>query len=188
MGTGLKVKTEPAATVVTTTVGPTTTYTGSTTKGTKKEIAGKLVFKVATKDECDNMATQNGKDAIIKMLAADSKIDKSNIIVTVACAAARRLSDGRRLSKYKADVGYTITVPAGSAVAATSVETTMKSFDNAAWSTKLTQALANAATPITVTISDMTKTDPTTKTIHDVSSAMLWTTPMGLLVFPQFLF
>merc|ERR1712012_717553 len=44
--TGLKVKTEPAATVVTTTVGPTTTYTGSTTKGTKKEIAGKLVFKV----------------------------------------------------------------------------------------------------------------------------------------------
>merc|ERR1712087_452493 len=44
--TGLKVKTDPAATVVTTTKGPTTTYTGSTTKGTKKEIKGKLVFTV----------------------------------------------------------------------------------------------------------------------------------------------
>jgi len=186
--TGLKVKTEPAATVVTTTVGPTTTYTGSTTKGTKKEIAGKLVFKVATKDECDKMAEKNGKDAIIKMLADDSKIDKSNIAVTVACTAARRLSDGRRLSKYNADVGYTITVPAGSAVAASTVETTLKGFDNAAWTTKMTAALAAASTPITVTITEMTKTDPTTKTIHDVSAAMTWTTPMGLLVMAHFLF
>merc|ERR1712217_561367 len=112
------------AAVTTTTI--TITVTGSTTKGTKKETTGKLVFKVATKDECDKMAEKNGKDAIIKMLADESKIDKANIAVTVACEAARRLSDGRRLSKYKADVGYTITVPAGSPVAASAVETTLK--------------------------------------------------------------
>merc|ERR1712158_119511 len=107
--------------------------------------------------------------------------DKTNIAVTVVCTAARRLSDGRRLSKYSADVGYTITVPAGSTVAASTVSTTLTGLDNAAWATKMKDALAAAATPITVTITDMTKTDPTTTTIHDVSSALTWTTPMGML-------
>merc|ERR1711953_87457 len=187
--TGLKVKTEPAATVVTTTKGPTTSFTGTTTKGTKKEIRGKLVFKVASKDECDKMAAQNGKDAIIAMLSTTTGItDKTNIAVTVVCTAARRLSDGRRLSKYSADVGYTITVPAGSTVAASTVSTTLTGLDNAGWTTKMTNALAAAATPITVTITDMTKTDPTTTTIHDVSSTLTWTTPMGMLLVAHFLF
>merc|ERR1712045_376593 len=150
--TGLKVKTEPTATEVTTTQGPTTSFTGTTTKGTKKEIKGKLVFKVASKDECDKMAAKNGKDAIVTMLSTTTGItDKTNIAVTVVCTAARRLSDGRRLSKYSADVGYTITVPAGSTVAASTVETNLKGFDNAAWTTKMTAALAAASTPITVT-------------------------------------
>merc|ERR1712113_418135 len=181
----LEKKTAATVAAVTTTT-TTITVTGSTTKGKRKEITGKLVFKVATKDECDKMAEKNGKDAIIKMLADESKIDKANIAVTVACEAARRLSDGRRLSKYKADVGYTITVPAGSPVAASAVETTLKSFDIKAWTTKMTEALKAAS--ITVTITDMTKTDPSTKTIHDVSAAMTWPTPMGLLVMAHFLF
>merc|ERR1711953_1155347 len=140
----LKVKTEPTATVLTTTTGPTTTFTGSTTKGTKKEITGKLVFKVASKDECDKMGEKNGKDAIIKMLATESGISKTDIAVTVTCTAARRLSDGRRLAAYNADVGYTITVPAGSTVAASTVTTKLLGF----------------------TITCLTKTDPTSKTIH----------------------
>merc|ERR1712012_816222 len=129
---------EPTATVVTTTKGPTTTYTGSTTKGTKKEITGKLVFKVASKDECDKMAAKDGKDAIIKMLATESGISETNIAVTVACTAARRLSDGRKLAAYNADMGYTITVPAGSTVAASTVTTKLSGFSSADWTSKLT--------------------------------------------------
>merc|ERR1711879_1049533 len=170
--TGLETKTEPKATAVTTTWGPTTTYTGSTTKGTKKEVKGKLEFKVATKKECDDMAAQNGKDAIIKMLATETGLDKTNIALAVTCTAARRLSDGRKLTAYNAKVEYTMTVPATSTVAASTVTTKLKSFDATTWTTKLKDALAAAATPVTVTITGLTATAPTTTTIHDVSSAI----------------
>merc|ERR1712026_124322 len=185
---GLTVKTEPAATAVTTTMGPTTSFTGSTTKGTEKRIKGKLVFKVASSADCDKIKAQSGKDAIINMLHTTSGIAKSNIAVTVTCTAARRLSDGRRLSKYNVDVAYTITVPASSTVAASTVSNSLTTIDNAGWKTKMETALQNAATAITVTIEDMTKTNPTTTTIHDVSSAMTWTTTVGLLLVARFLF
>merc|ERR1712242_636254 len=173
--------TTTSTTLTTTTTVTATTITGSAGQGSKKEIKGKLVFKVATKKECDDMAAAAGKTAIIKMLADESKIPKTNIAVTVACTAARRLSDGRRLSKYNADVGYTITVPANSAVA-----NTLTGFDTTAWKNKLEKTLSDAG--ITVTITDLVKTDPTTTTIHDVSSAMTWATAAGLLLAAHFLF
>merc|ERR1712242_19757 len=104
----------------------------------------------------------------------------------VACTPVRRISDGRRLSKYTADVGYVITVPAGSTVAASTVEATLKGFTATVWTDKMTKALAAAS--ITVTISGMEATAPSTNVIHDVSAAMAWTTPMGLFVMAHFLF
>jgi len=182
---GLKLKGDPTENAVTTTTGPTTTFTGSTTKGTKQEITGKLAFKVASKDECDKMGEKNGKDAIINMLATESGISKTDIAVTVTCSPARRLSDGRRLTAYNAEVGYKITVQAGSAVAASTVTTKLGGFDKTAWKDKLEKALKDAGTPVTIT--EMTVTAPKAKPIHDVSSAGMWTPMATIFLAVQFL-
>merc|ERR1712038_974221 len=168
--TGLTISSNAVVKTITTTKGPTTTFTGSTTKGTKKELKGTLKFQVAAKADCDKIA--------------------ANIGIVVTCTAVRRLSDGRRLAAYNAAAAYTITVPANSAVAASTVSANLKAESNTTWTTKVTNALAAAATPITVTITNMAKTDPTTTTIHDVSSAMMWFgSPLAtVFILGQFLF
>merc|ERR1711879_603444 len=96
-------------------------------------------------------------------------------------------SDGRRLAGKKVGMGYTIDVPAGSTVLATAVESNLKAVDNAAWTTKVTTALA--AEKITVVVSKMAKTDPTVTTVHTVSSAwmLVWSPFVASLSMMQFL-
>jgi len=162
-----------AATItsITTTMGPTTSYTGTTTKGTAKQIKGSLSFEVGSAAECANMQGTNGIKALKSMLKDVTGMATTNIACTVTCSARRRLSDGRRLAGKKVGVAYTIDVPAGSTVSATAVEANLKAVDNAAWTTKVTTALA--AEKITVTVSKMAKTDPTVTTVHTVSSALM---------------
>merc|ERR1712038_2173433 len=162
----------------------------TTTKGTKKELKGTLKFQVAAKADCDKIAAKNGIDALKAMFKTITGIDVTNIAIVVTCTAVRRLSDGRRLAAYNAAAAYTITVPANSAVAARTVSANLKAESNTTWTTKVTNALAAAATPITVTITNMAKTDPTTTTIHDVSSAMMWFgSPLAtVFILGQFLF
>merc|ERR1712241_955670 len=137
--------TDPTASVITTTPGPTTTFTGSTTLGTASTITGKLAVTVGSMAECNKMAEQNGKDALVKMIADETGADKSTVTVTVACARRRRLSDGRRLTATAtATVAYTIQVAATSAVTAATMSTKLKAIDNTAWATKVTTALKNA--------------------------------------------
>merc|ERR1712026_491328 len=162
-----------AATItsITTTMGPTTSYTGTTTKGAAKQIKGSLSFEVGSAAECANMQGTNGIKALKSMLKDVTGMATTNIACTVTCSARRRLSDGRRLAGKKVGVAYTIDVPAGSTVSATAVEADLKAVDNAAWTTKVTTALA--AEKITVTVSKMAKTDPTVTTVHTVSSALM---------------
>merc|ERR1712179_781917 len=129
--------------------GPTTTFTGSTTLGTAKEISGSLAVRVGSMAECNKMADANGVAALKKMLSTETGgIATTNMVVTVTCARRRRLSDGRRLATAVATVNYKISVPANSAITATSASTALKNVDNAAWATKVTSALKNAATPV----------------------------------------
>lgn len=182
--------TAPVASVVTTTPGPTTTFTGSTTLGTQKEISGSLAVTVGSMAECNKMADANGVAALKEMLKTETGgIATTNMVVTVTCARRRRLSDGRRLATATATVNYKITVPANSAVTASAASTSLKNIDNATWATKVTSALAKAATPVTLTNVSVVKTDPTTTTIHNVSSALMWlASPLaGVLVMLQFL-
>merc|ERR1712012_222494 len=186
----LKVKTVSAISAITTTPGPTTTFTGSTTLGTTKEISGSLAVTVGSMAECNKMADANGVAALKEMLKTETGgIATTNMVVTVTCARRRRLSDGRRLATAVATVNYKVTVPANSAITATAASTSLKNIDNAAWATKVTAALAAAATPVTLTGVSVVKTDPTTTTIHNVSSALMWLmSPIAsLMVLLQFL-
>jgi len=184
-------KTEPAASAVTTTPGPTTTYTGSTTLGTASTITGKLAVTVGSMDECNKMADANGVAALKEMLkTATGGVKTTDITVGVACARRRRLSDGRRLTATAtATVTYTIAVAANAAIPASTISANLKAIDNTAWATKVTAALKNAATSVTLTGVTVTKTDPTTTTVHNVSSGfMVLMSPLvGLMVVLQFL-
>merc|ERR1739846_202131 len=78
--------------------GPTTTFTGSTTLGTTKELSGSLKVTVGSMAECNSMADANGVAALKEMLKTETGgIATTNMVVTVTCARRRRLSDGRRL-------------------------------------------------------------------------------------------
>jgi len=183
--------TAPAASAITTTKGPTTTYTGSTTLGTASSITGKLAVKVGSMAECQKMADANGVAALKEMLkTATGGVKTTDITVGVACARRRRLSDGRRLSATAtATVTYTIAVAATAAIPASTISANLKAIDNTAWATKVTSALKNAATPVTLTGVTVTKTDPTTTKIHNVSSGfmVLMSPIVGLMVVLQFL-
>lgn len=186
----LKVKTVSAISAITTTPGPTTTFTGSTTKGTTKEISGKLAVTVGSMAECQKMADANGVGALKGMLkTATGGIATTNMVVTVTCARRRRLSDGRRLATAVATVNYKITVPATSTITAAAAKTSLTNIDNVAWASKVKAALAAAPTPVNLTGVSVVKTDPTTTVIHNVSSALMWlVSPMaGLMVLLQFL-
>merc|ERR1712241_33032 len=182
---------EPAATAITTTPGPTTTYTGSTTQGTASSITGKLEVKVGSMAECQKMADANGVAALKEMLkTASGGVKTTDMTVGVACARRRRLSDGRRMpAAATATVTYTIQVAANAAIPASTITNNLKAIDNAAWATKVTTALKNAATPVTLTGVTVTKTDPSTTTVHNVSSGfMVLMSPLvGLMVVLQFL-
>merc|ERR1712039_817154 len=93
---------------VTTPKPPTTSYTWASTVAVKQKLTGKLVANVATQAECDKMKTDDGKDAIETMLAANTggAVKKSDVGVTVTCGSRRRLSDGRRMATVKATIDY----------------------------------------------------------------------------------
>merc|ERR1739844_357629 len=182
--------TDPVTSVVTTTPGPTTTFTGSTTLGTTKELSGNLKVTVGSMAECNSMADANGVAALKEMLKTETGgIATTNMVVTVTCARRRRLSDGRRLATAVATVNYKITVPANSAVTASAASTSLTNINNATWASKVTAALAAATNPVTLTKVAVVKTDPTTTTIHNVSSALMWlVSPLAsVLIMLQFL-
>jgi len=181
---------DPVTSVVTTTPGPTTTFTGSTTLGTTKELSGSLKVTVGSMAECNSMADANGVAALKEMLKTETGgIATTNMVVTVTCARRRRLSDGRRLATAVATVNYKITVPANSAVTASAASTSLKNIDNTAWATKVTAALKAATNSVTLTNVSVVKTDPTTTTIHNVSSAFMWlVSPLAsVMIWLQFL-
>jgi len=181
---------DPVTSVVTTTPGPTTTFTGSTTLGTTKELSGNLKVTVGSMAECNSMADANGVAALKEMLKTETGgIATTNMVVTVTCARRRRLSDGRRLATAVATVNYKITVPANSAVTASAASTALKNIDNTAWATKVTAALKAATNSVTLTNVSVVKTDPTTTTIHNVSSAFMWlVSPLAsVMIWLQFL-
>merc|ERR1712032_1559397 len=163
----------------------------SATDPAASTITGKLAVTVGSLAECQKMADANGKDALAKMIADETGADKSTVTVAVACARRRRLSDGRRLTATAtATVDYTVQVAATSQVTASTMAAKLKAIDNTAWAGKVTTALANAGTAVTLTNVSVTKTDPTTTKIHNVSSAItgLVSPLVGLFAVLQFLF
>merc|ERR1712186_258357 len=114
-------------------MGTTTTKkTNATTTASTvaKKVSGSLSMTLATKTQCDDLASTSGKTAMQKMLRDKAKLassfDLTKIDVTVTCTANRRLSlEGRKLSTYTGKVGYTITVPAGPSVSATKVASSL---------------------------------------------------------------
>merc|ERR1711879_709915 len=138
-------------------------YTGSTTLGTASTITGKLAVTVGSMDECNKMADANGVAALKEMLkTATGGVKTTDITVAVAANAA---------------------------IPASTISANLKAIDNTAWATKVTAALKNAATSVTLTGVTVTKTDPTTTTVHNVSSGfMVLMSPLvGLMVVLQFL-
>ena len=144
--------------------------TGAPTTGTTT-ITGSLTFNTGSAAECAAMQTSNGTLAMNEVIKNASGVtDTSNIAVTVNCGTRRRLSDGRRLSGSKATVAYTLTIPVGSAAnAAATAEANLKATTDAQFTTYVTQEMA--AKSITVAVSGMAKTDPTSSTTSNVSFA-----------------
>merc|ERR1711884_688385 len=144
--------------------------TGAPTTGTTT-ITGSLTFNTGSAAECAAMQTANGTAAMQEVIRKASGVaDTSNIVVTVNCGTRRRLSDGRRLSGSKATVAYTLTIPVGSAAnAAATAEANLKATTDAQFTTYVTQEMA--AKSITVAVSGMAKTDPTSSTTSNVSFA-----------------
>jgi len=155
---------------VTTPKPPTTSYTGSSTVAVKQKLTGKLVANVATQPECDKMKTDNGNDAIVTMLAANTggAVKKSDIGVTVTCGSRRRLSDGRRMATVKATIDYVMM--AANKALGDAAKASLTAVTNDSWKTKLQAALvAGGITGVTVT--GVAATAPTSTVFHEVSSA-----------------
>merc|ERR1712061_917893 len=142
-----------AANATTTTTTTTKKTNGTTSTSTvAKKVSGSLSMMLATKTQCDDLASTKGKLAMQKMLrdkaGLASAFDLTKIDVTVTCTANRRLSlEGRKLSTYTGKVGYTITVPAGHSVSATSVASSLNSVTAAQWKSSVqTYATAEGKT------------------------------------------
>merc|ERR1712026_56022 len=144
--------------------------TGAPTTGTST-ISGSLAFDTGSAAECASMQTANGTAAMKEVLSAASGVtNMDNIAATVTCGARRRLSDGRRLSGSKANVAYTITIPAGSsATAAGNAKSQLAAMTPAQWTSSIQSKMA--AKGITVAVSNMVATAPTVTTTSNVSFA-----------------
>jgi len=173
-------------------MGTTTTTTttkktnGTTTSGTvAKKVSGSLSMTLATKTQCDDLASTSGKTAMQKMLRDKAKLassfDLTKIDVTVTCTANRRLSlEGRKLSTYTGKVGYTITVPAGHSVSATSVASSLNSVTAAQWKSAVStyaKAEGKTITPTAVTATTAGVTD-----VNDASFAKSTSLMVGLMM------
>merc|ERR550532_3458403 len=108
--------------------------TGAPTTGVTT-LTGTLTFTTGSATECANMQTANGTLAMKEVLKAASGVSSTNdVAATVTCTTRRRLSDGRRLAGPKANVAYTVTIPAGSsATAAASAQTSLQGMTATQW-------------------------------------------------------
>merc|ERR1711972_126982 len=171
-----------------TTTTTSTTKKSSTTAAANavaKKVSGSLSMTLATKAQCDDLASKSGKTAMQKMLrdkaGLASTFDLSKITVTVTCTANRRLSlEGRKLSTYKGDVGYTITVPAGHSVSGTKIAPNLNAATPSQWKTAVqtyAQAEGKAITPTAVTATTAGVTD-----VSDASFAKSTSLLVGLMM------
>merc|ERR1712050_745707 len=143
----------------TTTTSTTTKKTNATTTASTvaKKVSGSLKMTLATKTQCDDLASTAGKTAMQKMLrdkaGLASTFDLKKIDVTVSCTANRRLSlEGRKLSTYTGKVGYTITVPAGHSVSGTKVASNLNAVKKEDWKTAVTKYAKAEGKTITPTV------------------------------------
>jgi len=156
----------------TTKTNATTTTTKKTAASTAaKKVSGSLSMQLATKAQCDDLASTSGKTAMQKMLrnkaGLASTFDLKKIDVTVSCTANRRLSsEGRKLSTYTGKVGYTITVPAGHSVSGTKVAASLNAVTKADWKTAVTKYAKDEGKTITPTA-----VTPSTAGVSDVNDA-----------------
>merc|ERR1712187_331508 len=130
-----------------------TATTMAATAGSKK-VSGSLALTLANETWGNDLKSSEGKTGMQKMFRDQGGLAKtfnlSNIAVTVACAATRRLSvAGRRLSTWTGTVGYTITVPAG---AASNVATSLNGVTTTQWKTHVQNYAAAEGKTVTPTL------------------------------------
>merc|ERR1712117_987009 len=135
---------------------------------------------LATKTECDNLASTKGKTAMQTMLRDASKLgstfDLTKIAVTVSCTANRR-----RLSTYTGNVGYVITVPAGNTVKADAVATTLNNVQGSTWVSKVKAAASAQGLTINPSAVKVTKQAGVTN-VNDASFAKSTCLMVGLMM------
>merc|ERR1711879_681808 len=144
--------------------------TGAPTTGVTT-ISGSLSFTTASAQQCADMQGTNGSLAMREVIQDASGVtDISNVAATTTCTTRRRLIDGRRLAGPKANVAYTVTIPAGSAAtAAGTAKSKLTQMTAAQWTTSIQTKMQ--AKGITVAVSGLTAVDPTSTTTSNVSFA-----------------
>merc|ERR1711879_1144060 len=172
------------ATTTTSTTWATTT-TSKKTNTTAKKVSGSLTMTLATKTQCDDLASTSGKTAMQKMLrdkaGLASTFDHKKIDVTVTCTANRRLSsEGRKMSTYTGKVGYTIPVPAGHSVSATKVASNLNAVTAATWKSAVQTYAAKEGKTITPTV--VTPTAAAVADVNDASFAKSTSLMVGLMM------
>merc|ERR1712232_1128027 len=173
-----------AATTGSSTGNGTTTSGAATTK--EQKVSGSMVLTMATKTECDNLASTKGITGMKNMLRDKGKLGSSfslsKIAVTVTCAKARRLSvEGRRLTSYKGTLAYTITVPKGSTVSADQVKNSINSVTDATWKSSVKSYAAAQGVTVTVTALTVTKAG-VSNTSNDASFAKSTGLMVGMMM------
>merc|ERR1712004_821615 len=100
----------------------------------------------------------------------ETNVPLADIAMTVTCAAARRLSDGRRLTAYKATAAYTLKVRPGSSVTATGVKNSIVALKNSnGWLAKINAAMT--AKGVNAQATAVTASTPAVTTVSNVSFA-----------------
>jgi len=173
------------ATTLTTTAKTTAAKTTAATSTAAKKVSGSLSLTLATKKQCDDLASTGGKTAMQKMLrdkaGLASNFDLTKIGVTVTCTANRRLSsEGRRLSTYTGKVGYTITVPAGHSVSATKVANSLNAVTADKWKSAVQTYASKEGKTITPTA--VTATSAKATEINETSFAKSTSLMLGLMM------
>merc|ERR1712050_384115 len=171
----------------TTTTSTTTKKTNATTaaNAVAKKVSGSLSMTLATKTQCDDLASTSGKTAMQKMLrdkaGLASTFDHTKIDVTVTCTANRRLSsEGRKMSTYTGKVGYTIPVPAGHSVSATKVASNLNAVTADTWKSAVKTYAAKEGKTITPTA--VTATKAGVSEINETSFAKSTSLMLGLMM------
>merc|ERR1712217_28043 len=104
-------------------------------------------------------------------------------VATSTAATPRRLSENRRLQRYRVTTVYTIDVPAGHSVSATAVSSSLGSVSASAWTT----AMATAAGIPASSISGLTATAPTVANVAEVSLTKSTSLLVGSVMILRFL-